>query len=138
MREFTVRIHAESTGFQVEEEFKDVPNCAEEAVSWEFARILRGISDNMDMYSWEKYKEYQVLKDQHGNKVGYAHIVEKPEAPKFLIGDHVEIAGDYEFSSWMITDKGMFDPKWFILHNLDHEGEEIWRAVHQDKLEKSS
>ena len=137
MSNFSVRINSSSTGFQPEEEFMEVPNAKEEAVSWEFARILRDIADNMDVYSWEKYKKIHQLKDQHGSIVGYAHIVQTPEAPRFLIGDIVDVEDDHEFFRWMICDKGMFDPKWFILHNTGREGEEIWRAVHQDNLRRS-
>ena len=128
----------------MEEEFKDVPNCAEEAVSWEFARILRDVADNMDMYSWEKYKTYQVLKDQHNNHVGYAHIVQTPEAPKFLVGDIVEVKPNdgapmegLRLHDWMVTDRGSFRKEWYIIHNLDENGVEVFLAVHEDDLEKS-
>ena len=143
MREFNVRIHSESTGFQVEEEFKDVPNSKEEAVSWEFARILRDIADNMDIYSWEKYKKTHQLKDQHGSIVGTAVVIDEPAAPKFLVGDIVEVKPNDQapmeglrFHQWMVTDRGSFRPEWYIIHNLDENGIEVFLAVHEDSIWK--
>ena len=143
MRELNIRIKSESSGFEVEEEFKDVPNCTEEAVSWEFARILRGIADNMDMYSWEKYKKTQQLKDQHNNVVGAATIIIDPEPPKFLVGDIVEVKPNdkapmegLRLHEWMVTDRGSFRPEWYIIHNLDENGIEVFLAVHEDNIWK--